>query len=172
MKKITLVLAFIGMITLNSCTINDEPDQIQQINNTFVSELFEVTTSFGPNNNYSRLVTFNPPIFSTDMVLVYHLYEVDNGTDVWRIMPQTYYFDNGAELDYNFDFTRFDVRIFLDSNFNLDSFSPAWTQNQTFRIVVIPADFTNRMSGAVDYSDYEATIKMLGYENAEIKKIK
>ena len=106
------------------------------------------------------------------MVLVYHLYEVDNGTDVWRIMPQTYYFDNGAELDYNFDFTRFDVRIFLESNFNLNGFPPAWIQNQTFRIVVVPAAFTNRMANPVDYSDYEATIKMLGYENAEIKKLK
>ena len=72
MKKITLLLVFIGMITLQSCTINDtQPAQVQQINNTFVSEVFEVTTSFGPNNNYSRIVTFNPPIYSSDMVLVY-----------------------------------------------------------------------------------------------------
>ena len=169
MKKITLILAFIGMITLNSCTVNETPDQVQQINNTFVSEVFEVTTSFGPNNDYSRLVTFDPPIYNSDMVLVYHLYDVVNGSDVWRLMPQTYYFDNGAELDYNFDFTRYDVNLFLDSNFSLDSFSSAWTQSQTFRIVVVPADFTNRL--AVDYSDYNATIKMLGYEKSIIKKL-
>jgi hypothetical protein len=171
MKKITLVLAFIGMITLNSCTVNEVVER-DLVDYDTIAEVFEVTTSFGPSNNYNRLVTFNPPIYSSDMVLVYHLYEVDNGADVWRIMPQTYYFDNGAELDYNFDFTRFDVSIFLDSNFSLDSFSPAWTQNQTFRIVVVPGAFTNRMANPVDYSDYDATIKMLGYENAEIKKLK
>jgi hypothetical protein len=168
MKKITLVLAFIGMITLNSCTVNETPAPVQQINNTFISELFEVTTSFGPNNNYSRLVTFNPPIYNTDMVLVYHLYDVVNGSDVWRLMPQTYYLDLGA-LDYNYDFTKYDVNLFLDADFNLDYLTPAWSQNQTFRIVVIPADFTNK--SAVDYKDYNATIKMLGYENAPIKKI-
>lgn len=171
MKKITLILAFIGMITLNSCTINDTPQQIQQINNTFVSEVFEVTTSFGPNNNFTRLVTFNPPIFNSDVVLVYHLFDVVNGTDVWRLMPQTYYFNNGIELDYNYDFTRFDVNIFLDSNDNLNNFSSAWTQNQTFRIVVVPGDFSNKMTTPVDYSDYHKTIKILGYTDAKIIKL-
>ena len=71
MRKITLFLAFIGMITLNSCTINDTPPaQVQQINNTYVSEVFEVTTSFGPSNSYSRLVTFDPPIYNSDVILV------------------------------------------------------------------------------------------------------
>ncbi len=168
MKKITLVLAFIGMITLNSCTVNEVVER-DIVDYDTISEVFEVTTSFGTNNDFSRLVTFNPPIYNSDMVLVYHLYDVVNGSDVWRLMPQTYYFDNGAELDYNFDFTRYDVNLFLDSNFNLDSFSSAWTQNQTFRIVVVPAAFTNR--SVVDYSDYNATIKMLGYEKSTIKKL-
>lgn len=167
MKKITLVLAFIGMITLNSCTVNEVVER-DLVDYDTIAEVFEVTTSFSENND-SRLVTFNPPIYNSDMVLVYHLYDVDNGADVWRIMPQTYYFDNGAELDYNFDFTRYDVNLFLDSNFSLDSFSSAWTQNQTFRIVVVPAAFTNK--SAVDYSDYNATIEMLGYKDSKIIKL-
>ena len=170
MKKITLFLAFIGMITLNSCTVNDTPPaHVQQINNNYVSEVFEVTTSFGPNNNYSRLVTFTPPIYSSDMVLVYHLYDVVNGDDVWRIMPQTYYFDNGVELDYNFDFTKYDVNLFLDSNDNLNNFSSAWTQNQTFRLVVVPGSF--KMSNKGNFTDYNATIEMLGYKDSKIKKL-
>jgi hypothetical protein len=170
MKKITLILAFIGMITLNSCTVNDtQPAQVQQINNTYVSEVFEVTTSFGPNNNYSRLVTFSPPIYSSDMVLAYHLYDVVNGSDVWRVMPQTYYFNNGGELDYNFDFTRYDVNLFLDANFDLNSLSSAWTQSQTFRLVVVPGSF--KTSNSVDYSDYNKTIEMLGYKDSKIKKL-
>lgn len=170
MKKITLILAFIGMITLNSCTVNEVVDNQPQYDNDTIAEVFEVTTSFGPNNDYSRLVTFNPAIYSSDMVLVYHLYDVVNGADVWRLMPQTYYFDGGIELDYNYDFTRYDVNIFLDSNASLNSFASAWTQNQTFRLVVVPGSFTNRKAEA-DYSDYEATIKMLGYGKSIIKKL-
>ncbi len=168
MKKITLVLAFIGMITLNSCTVN-EVDDAPQYDSDTIAEVFEVTTSFGPNNNYSRLVTFTPPIYSSDMVLVYHLYDVVNGDDVWRIMPQTYYFDNGVELDYNFDFTKYDVNLFLDSNDNLNNFSSAWTQNQTFRLVVVPGSF--KMSNKGNFTDYNATIEMLGYKDSKIKKL-
>lgn len=168
MKKITLVLAFIGMITLNSCTVN-EVDDAPQYDSDTIAEVFEVTTSFGPNNNYSRLVTFTPPIYSSDMVLVYHLYDVVNGDDVWRIMPQTYYFDNGVELDYNFDFTKYYVNLFLDSNDNLNNFSSAWTQNQTFRLVVVPGSF--KMSNKGNFTDYNATIEMLGYKDSKIKKL-
>lgn len=166
MNKITLFFVFIGMFTLNSCTVNDQNDDVD---NDTIAEVFEVTTSFGSNNGYKRNVTFNPPIYSTDMVLVYHLYEVDNGVDVWRLMPQTYYFDNGVELDYNYDFTQYDVNLFLGSNVFLDFFSSVWTQNQTFRLVVIPAMFTNRMS--VDFKDYDKTIDLLGYKNTKIIKL-
>ena len=169
MKKITLFLAFIGMITLNSCTVNEVVDTPYQYDSDTIAEVFEVTTSFGPNNNYSRLVTFNPPIYNSDVVLVYHLYDVVNGSDVWRLMPQTYYFDNGGEVDYNYDFTKYDVNIFLDANFDLNTLSSAWTQNQTFRLVVVPGSF--KTANKVDYSDYNATIEMLGYKDAKIKKL-
>ncbi|MFT5754186.1 MAG: hypothetical protein ACI924_001413 [Flavobacterium sp.] len=170
MKKITLVLAFIGMITLSSCTVNDAPPaQIQQINNTYVSEVFEVTTSFGPNNDFSRLVTFSPPIYNSDMVLVYHLVDVINGSDVWRIMPESYYFNDGT-LDYKFDydFTKYDVNIFIDG-YDLAGLSSQIVTNQTFRLVVVPGSF--KMANKVDYSDYKATIEMLGYTDSEIKKL-
>jgi hypothetical protein len=36
-------------------------------------------------------------------------------------MPQTYYIDNGGAIDYNFDFTRNDVKIFMGTNFALNT---------------------------------------------------
>ena len=105
------------------------------------------------------------------MILVYHLYDVDNGTDVWRLMPQTYFFTGGGELDYNFDFTRFDVRLFLDANFNLNTLSPVWTQNQTFRIVIIPGFFGGRQSNEVDFKDYQATLKAYNIDPTKIRKL-
>jgi hypothetical protein len=169
MKKITLLLAFIGMIGLQSCTINDDDDVV--VDNDTISEVLEVTTSFSNSNNFSRLVTINPPIYASDMILVYHLYDVLNGQDVWRLMPQTYYLSNGREIDYNFDFTRSDVSLFMDSNFDLNTV-PSLTQNQTFRIVIVPGSFSGRYSNQVDFKDYQSTIKMLGIDESKMRKIK
>lgn len=170
MKKITFILAFIGMIGLQSCTVNEVNDDA--IDNDTISEVLEVTTSFSSSNNFSRLVTINPPIYASDMILVYHLYDVQNGADVWRLMPQTYYFDGGCELDYNFDFTRYDVSLFMDANFDMNTLSSAWTQNQTFRIVIVPGYFSGKTSSAVDFSDYNATLKAFNIDASKVRKIK
>ena len=67
MKKITLILVFIGMIALQGCTIEENPDYVD---NDTISEVFEVTRSFSPQNEYSSLITLNPPILDSDVVLV------------------------------------------------------------------------------------------------------
>ena len=97
MKNITLILAFIGMMTLQSCEVTEVYETVDKSPRT---EVFEVTTSFNSNNNYSKLVVFDPPIYSNDSVLIYHLYDVVNGQDVWKLMPQTYYFNDGGALEY------------------------------------------------------------------------
>lgn len=164
MKKITLFLVFIGMMTLQSCEVNEINDTVDD---DTISEVFEVTTSFNSNNNYSRLVAFTPPIFSSDVVLVYHLYDTVNGEDVWRLMPQTYYFSDGGELDYNFDYTRNNVNIFLSANFSLNTLPSSWTQNQTFRIVIIPANFAS----TVNKNSIDAVMSALNVNKSEIHKI-
>lgn len=171
MRKITFILAFIGMIGLQSCTVNENNDTVD---NDTISEVLEVTTSFGgaTNADFYRIVTINPPIYAADMILVYHLYDVENGLDVWRLMPQTYFFSGGGELDYNFDFTRQDVKLFMDANFNMNTLSPTWTQNQTFRIVIIPGYFSGKTSSKVDFTDYEATLKAYNINPMNIRKIK
>jgi hypothetical protein len=170
MKKITLLLAFIGMITLQSC-VREEVVVQDTIDNDTISEVFEVTRSFNAGNNFSTFVDLGTPIYSSDMILVYHLYDVVNGADVWRVMPQTYYFSDGGELDYNFDFTRFDVSIFLDANFPLINLSSIWTQNQTFRIVIIPGYLSNRTMQQVNFDDYNAVVEAYGIQPKHIKKI-
>jgi hypothetical protein len=164
MKKITFLLVFFGMIALQSCTINND----DEVDNDTISEVFEVTRSFGPQNEFSSLVALNPPIFASDVVLVYMLWDVDNnGEPIWRLMPQTVQLLEG-DLQYNYDFTRFDVNLFLSSlDFNLAILGPEWTQNQTFRIVIVPGFFSNR----VDYRDYNAVMNHLGLTEADVKKI-
>jgi hypothetical protein len=110
MKKLFTLLALVGLVNLQSCTVTETTPLID---NDTISEVFEVTTNFNTANGYTKIVGLNPAIFASDVVLVYHLYDVVNGQDVWRPMPQTYYIDNGGAIDYNFDFTRNDVKIFM-----------------------------------------------------------
>ncbi|MFN7099010.1 MAG: hypothetical protein ACK4M4_01385 [Flavobacterium sp.] len=163
MKKITLLLVFIGMMTMQSCEVTE----IYEEDNSPRTEVFEVTTSFNSFNNYSREIIFDSPLRSGDSVLVYHLFDVVNGQDIWRLMPQTYFFSGGGELDYNFDFTRLDVNLFLEANFSLNNLSSDWTQNQTFKIVIIPDGFAT----TINKNNINAVLSALKVSQADVKKI-
>jgi hypothetical protein len=164
MKKITLFLVFIGMMALQSCEVTEVYDTTDNGPRT---EVFEVTTSFNSNNNYSSLVEFNPPIYSSDSVLVYHLYDTVNGQDIWKLMPQTYYFNDGGALDFNFDYSRLDVNIFLSANFSLNTLPSSWTQNQTFRIVITPDGFAK----TINKNNIDSVMSALKVDKSEVKKI-
>ena len=165
MKKILLLFSAVGMVVIQGCEGPMGPPGPP--GPIFEAEVFEVNSSFGPSNNYSSLISLNPPILMSDVVLVYLLWEVDNGTPIWRQMPQTVQLDEG-DLQYNFDFTRFDVNLFLSSaDFPLTILGPQWTQNQTFRIVLIPGYFG---SARVDFSDYHAVMNMLELSEKDVIK--
>ncbi len=131
------------------------------------TEVFELTTSFSSSNNYSSLVVFDPPLYSRDSVLLYHLYDVVNGQDVWKLMPQTYYFSDNGALDFNFDYTKFNEKIFLSANFNLNTLDASWTKNQTFRVVIIPDGFAK----SVNKNNIDAVMSALKVNSGAIKKI-
>jgi hypothetical protein len=122
----------------------------------------EVTRSFNAPN-YDAEVIFDFEVFSSEVALVYLRWEVlDNGVEIWRLIPQTIIFEDGNDLVYNFDFTQFDVRLFLEGS-DLNNLDPIWTQNQRFRIVVIPTtDY-----GRVDLSDIDAVMEMYGITEFE-----
>jgi hypothetical protein len=136
MKRIILLLAITTFI-FQGCTKKEE------VHADLLAEVFEVRTSFTAANNYSKLITLNPPIYNSDMVVVYRLFDVINGQNLWRQLPQAVYLVQG-ELDYNFDFTRNDISLFLESDFDLATLGSAWSQNQVFRVVIIPGYFSNK----------------------------
>jgi hypothetical protein len=167
MKRITLLVAFIGMITLQSCTVNDNVDD--NVDYDTISEVFEVTRSFTSTNNYSSLITFPHTIFPSDMVLAYRLDGVVNGTDVWKLMPQTFYFNDGTlDFRYDFDFTQYDINIYMEG-FDLATVSTNYRNNQVFRVVIVPAAFINK--NAVNYQDYNTVIKTFKIDESKILKI-
>jgi hypothetical protein len=171
MKKLVLLFSAIGMIALQSCEGPAGPPGPPGLpgQGGFEAEVFEVTRTFSQGNNFSSLIPLNPPIFASDVVLVYLLWDVDVNTPIWRLMPQTVQLDEG-DLIYNFDFTRFDVSLFLSSaDFPLTILGPQWTNNQTFRIVLIPGFFGSNLR--VNYNDYEAVMNMIGKTEADVRPI-
>jgi hypothetical protein len=168
MKKFTLVLAFIGMITLQSCTVND--NESNGIDNDTISEVFEYTNVNFLPNDYSSVLVFPHSIYNSDMILVYHLSGSFQGEDVWKPLPETYFFGDGTlDLRYDFDFTRFDAQVFMEG-FDLAGVSSSYRLNQIFRVVVIPAYFGNK-TAEVNLKDYNAVLKTFNIDESKIIKV-
>lgn len=157
MKKIVFIFTFIsGFVFLQSCTGPEGARGPQGVPGP-ASEVFEVTTSFTATNGYESIYNLNPSIYSSDVVLVYELAGVFNGRDIWKLLPQTYYFNEGV-MSYNFDFTTHDFRLFMDSTFDLTLLDPSWKEGITFRIVIVPGYFS---ASDIDFSDIEAVMSEL-----------
>lgn len=171
MKKILTLFAVVGLIAFSSCEGPEGPpgppgDQV-------VAPVIEREVDFNPTG-YSVIIPFPAKIYPYDVVLVYHLYEVNNGNKVWRLIPQTYYMSDGGALDFNYDFTVNDVSIWLAADFPLNTLSPDWTQNQVFRIVIVPGEklATGKSVNKMDYSDYNAVIKKYNIDDSNVKSVK
>ena len=170
MKKIIYLFAALSAVFFPSCTGPEGPPGPQGNQGPiFEAEVFEVTRNLNASTNFSALVPLNPPILASDVVLTYVLWEVNNGEPIWRLMPQTVQLNEG-DLQYNYDFTRFDVNIFLSSaDFSLNILGAQWTQNQTFRIVLIPGYFAT--TARMNYDDYESLMNTFELTEADVRKL-
>lgn len=171
MKKITLIVAFIGMITLQSC-VREEVIVADNVDYDTISEVFEYSNvDFYSGNGYSVVLNFPHTIYTSDMVLVYRLASSGSSGDVWKPMPETYYFNDGTlDFGYDNDFTRYDAQVNL-FGFDLTALSNGYKLNQVFRIVVIPAYFGNRSANSVDLKDYKSVIEYYNIDDKNISKI-
>lgn len=129
------------------------------------SKAFEIEVDFTEANDYSHVEPYGFEVLTSDVTLVYVLWDVENGKDIWRLLPQQVFFDEGL-MQYNFDFTDVDVKLFLDATFPLPMVSNQWTANQVFRIVVVPADLVGRPN----YSDYEATMERFNMTDTDFQR--
>ncbi|SCY88165.1 hypothetical protein [Flavobacterium caeni] len=170
MKKIFLLLAVVAGTILTSCEGPQGPQG--PTGYSVESENFEIrdVDFFGDANGYyGILYELNPEILNSDMVLVYRLAGVTNdGLDIWETIPETIYFPNGEELDYDFDFTRRDISIYL--GYTSESvLTPAYTQNQVFRVVIIPGYLSNKV-GATDYDSVTRALKISDADFTQLTK--
>ena len=166
MKKILLFVLAIAATSFSSCTGSDGPRG--QDGTSVLAEVFEIknVNFVNQNGNYSVLYNLNPAIYLDDMILVYRRSGVSNGNNIWQSLPKTYYFDNGQELDFNFDFSVNDIVINLGYT-DTSVLLPEYLNNQLFRVVVIPGNLSNKQS--IDFTDYHAVIKAYGINDNNIK---
>jgi hypothetical protein len=172
MKNILLLLVIAA--GFSACEGDQGPPGFDGVN--IVAQSFETTVTFTAPD-YSVLVPYpnNIEVFPNDMTLVFILFdEVDgnNGglVDVWRLLPQTLYTDFG-EFQYNYDFTNGDATLFLDgpASTNFDNLTTADLNNQTFRIVILPAELV--ATSVIDVTNYEAVMKLANLNQSDIIEI-
>ena len=163
MKKIFTLLAIVGLLTLQSCTTSGS-FEIAPVAST---EAFEITTSFNSTNNFGRLVSFNPRIYSSDVVLVYRLAGSNSQGDVWQLLPETHYYNDGTlNFGYKYDYTNTDVDIYMIGS-NLQNVIAEFRLNQVFRIVIVPASY----AASINKNNYADVINALNLKEDQIQKI-
>ncbi|WP_296313399.1 hypothetical protein [Winogradskyella sp. UBA3174] len=167
MKRIISFISVFALL-LTACTGDQGPPGFNgEDGGILVSNAFEIeNVNFNPSSNFEndyRVREFYGfDVFPTDVTLVYILWEIRDGQEVWRLVPQTVIFNDGNDLVYNFDFTQTYVDFFLEGS-NLDILDGVWTQGQVFRVVVVPAVNIGRL----DFSDLNAVMEMYGITEFE-----
>jgi hypothetical protein len=162
-----LLLAFVSLFIF-SCDDNDEV--ILDDHDTY-SVAYDITPTFSRTNAnlYEFSDEFNSPLIESDVVLIYMQTGLtSNNSPIWKLLPYTFYVNNvnNDEVDYTFDFSKYDIAIYVNGTLNLDNNSTYYT-NKRFRVVVIPA--STGKNASVDYNDYNAVIKHYNIDESKIK---
>ena len=181
MKQLFTLAAILSLTILSSCYVGDPgpvgpqgpqgPQGIQgeQGDSGFVFE-WENVNFTAPN--YEVILPYDDfsfEGFDSDVALVYFHWGTEevNGEvlDIWRQLPQTVITPDGL-LQYNFDFTKYDVRLFLDATYSLDLLTAIDTDNWIVRVVVVPGEFWN---GRIDTSNYYDVVEQFGLQTIPVK---
>lgn len=113
-------------------------------------------------------------VLKEDAILVYRfdgLVDFQDGSseDSWGLIPQNFFLAEGT-MQYVPSHTLLDVSILIDGNFDLSTLSTDFTDDQIFRVVIIPGVVAE--SAKVDQSNISAVMSSLGLEEKDVKKIK
>jgi hypothetical protein len=171
MKKLFVLLLSITLLSCEGPQGPPGPPGFDGVN--ILGNVFEANVTFSPANGYSTLVPFpnNIEVFESDVVMVYLLEEqISDPTgpiDVWTPLPATFFVNGGSQVVYNFNHTFLDVNLFLDGNVNLDTLGPGFTNNQIFRIAILPANFAEEFN--INIENYSEVLNALKNNNPDFK---
>ena len=163
------LIALFGLVAVSCDTRNDDP--IQDYDTYSITyDITNVNFEYNATDGYYISRTFNNPLFNTDVLLVYRKSgSTSNGSPVWQQIPRTLYISATQELDYDFDFTANDVMIYAGGNYDIST-TPSYLNNQTFRIVQVPASAGKNAN--VDFSDYNSVIKHFNIDDSKRVELK
>lgn len=165
MKKIFLLLAVVAGIAFTGCEGPEGPQG--QTGYSAESQVLEITGANFTAPSYGIIYTYPFQTLASDHALVYRLSGSDGGNDVWQLIPQNYYFDDGTfDFGYNYDSTINDASIYLEGS-DLGTLSDGFRLNQIFRIVIVPGYFANKSAMSTKYED---VVKALNITEADFKK--
>lgn len=189
MKKISLLLGIFTAIFFISCEGPAGPpgfDGRDGLNGEdgedgIIGQVFEVdNVNFGydaGNNLYSYLITYsdftNFEVITADAILVYRYdgtidYQDNTSADAWSLIPQNFFLPQGT-IQYTNAHTLRDVEIFIDGDFNLSNLDTGFTNNQLFRIVILPGEFSQ---AKMDKSNINAVMSTLGVTEKDVQRFK
>lgn len=168
MKRILFLIPVFTLVLLTACQGEQGPPGFDGFDGEdgglIVASAFEIVVDFNDDNNYQFIEPYGFEVFPSDVTLVYIEWETDNGEPIWRLLTQTEYFEDGV-LVYNYDFTQEDVRFFLDGTVDFSTLDNAWTQNQAFRVVVVPADNVD----GLDVSNLDLLKQLVTIETIDLR---
>lgn len=165
MKKILFTL-IASVFFLASCEGPQGPPGYD--GDSFLGQSFERNVSFQFNTQnglQEALITIpnSIEVYESDAILVYRLEgQLPDNVDLWSLIPQNFFLSNGDIIQYVYNHTFYDVMLQIDGNFDLNSVPSGFTQNQTFRFVVVPSEFAN--NSGVDIQDYNAVMEALNID--------
>ena len=172
MKKIITLFAVTGMFILQGCTIENDPDAVD---NDTIAEVFQLNNAsfnFNLEDGFNIYQELNPVLFDEDVILIYRKIGVINATNapIWQLIPRTINLENGRELVYDFDFSIEHFIIYVKGNYD-ERLTPQYLNNQTFRIVIVPGSKSGsaRFRSKNDFSDYNAVIKKYNIDDKNVK---
>jgi hypothetical protein len=173
MKKIYLLFLIVGALSFQACEGPMGPPGIDGLDGEdgedgaiFLSTVLETGVNFTEENQYQ--VAFTLEILEGDNLLIYRALGADEEENIaWMPLPQTFFAEEGMII-YNYYFTKNFFAIFLDTSITAEELTAEWTENQYFRIVIVPGEFAEE---SADFSNYETVMEWLGKKENEIVKI-
>jgi hypothetical protein len=168
------ILSFISVfaLLLTSCTGDQGPPGFDGLNfDDYAALSFEASPInfefFNDTGLQEAIVPLPFDILDSDVVLVYRLDEVVTidglATDAWSPLPQNFFLNDFDIIQYVFNHTFADVKLLIDGNFDLSTLDTDFTQNQVFRIVILPADALNTVDVS-NLDDVMATFNITEFE--------
>ncbi|WP_299253365.1 collagen-like protein [uncultured Aquimarina sp.] len=187
MKKI-FTLLFLSSILFTACEGDQGPPGFDGLPGPEgpagdVASVFEIdNVDFASTDGISASIGVTIPnqieVFESDVALVFVVDPIataaNNGVEVWEPLPRTFLFTDGgfAQFRYNFIFDDpsgiFDLEIILESD-NFTTLDTSFTQNQIFRIVIVPGAFAQNKN--IDLYTMENVLSSLKLNANDIVKI-